>query len=155
MTETLENLIQEKINLAIQGRKFWIDLETEDDFKENDVILFFPDKGTACNDYVLENMSEFFEKRKISKAFILSVEERVCRICEQEFSNICCCKQISDAEAEQLLAYYALQEFSSGFLVISLDVPKGRFGRSIAEINGMTEREIVRIGILGLTGGTA
>ena len=146
----LEKELEEKINLAKQGRDQWLQLMKQYAIDKNTYVVLFPQERTQCNKYVLKYLPAFAEKMHASQIFLLSYDEEVLK------ASIDCsevvCKNIfwNRRQAEELMAYYTLQIFTNNLIIASLEEPEGRKGRNLIGINGITEEEIVAIGILGI-----
>ena len=147
---TIEEKMERRINQARKGREKWLQLKENYKIDKSTYIILFPEEKTQCNKYTLKYLPFFSKKLSIKHIILLSYDKEVLNtkidcpdlICESIFWT--------HSQAEELMAYYMVQIFTENFIIASLDLPEGRKAGNIIGINGVTEEEVVSVGILGI-----
>lgn len=142
-----EELIKAKIISAEQGREIWLTIKKKCELTENTFVILFPHSGTMCNTYIIQYLQDFMNRTGAEKVVLLSYDEN---ILNAKIENTMSCF-ISREDAEKIMDYYTLQTFTDKLIIASLDEPEGRNGSNIIGINGITEKEVAAVGILGLS----
>lgn len=149
---TIQKEVEKKAAEARKGREKWLYLKETYRIDKNTYIILFPEEKTQCNQYILKYLPEFSKKVNANRIILLSYDEEILK------ANIHCSDIVYEivfwnrAAADELMAYYSIQRFSDNLLIASLNQPKGRNGENLIGINGITEEEVVSIGILGIRG---
>lgn len=115
-------------------------------------IILFPHEGSDCNRYMLKYLSEFAEKAQVDTLLILSCDNIVLEGIKNCEDINCIGVFWNNVQIQNLLSYYSLHMFTNKLVIASLDEPQGRNGSNIIGTKGVTEEEVVAIGILGLKG---
>lgn len=147
---TIEQELEQKIDMAEKGRTEWLKLAAEHEIDRDTYVILFPEEETKCNAYVLKYLPDFATARKAKKLLLLSHDKTIANADIKCADTICESVVWSRKQAEELMAYYTMQFFTNNLIIASLDEPKGRKGRNIIGVNGVTEEETVAVGILGI-----
>lgn len=148
----ISNELEKKLTRAKEGRAEWIKLMREYGGEKDKYIILFPHEGSDCNRYMLKYLSEFAEKAQVDTLLILSCDNIVLEGIKNCEDINCIGVFWNNVQIQNLLSYYSLHMFTNKLVIASLDEPQGRNGSNIIGTKGVTEEEVVAIGILGLKG---
>ncbi len=146
----IEKLLEEKIQKAEKGRKYWLSLKENTPLSDDAYIIMFPEIKTKCNYYVLKHLDKFAEEKNCNHFLFLSSDQDIIKQAEELVSTHYKMVLCSENDIDALICYYMMQMFTEHFIIASLEKPDGRNGKNIIGVNGITEEEVVAIGILGL-----
>lgn len=146
----ISNEFEKRLNRAKEGRTEWIKLMEEYGGEKNKYIILFPHEGSDCNRYMLKYLSKFAKKVQVDTLLILSCDNMVLEGIKNCEDINCIGVFWNNVQIQNLLSYYSLYMFTNKLVIASLDEPQGRNGSNIIGAKGVTEEEIVVIGILGL-----
>lgn len=142
--------LEKKLKKAKEGRMQWIRLMEQYGGEKDKYIILFPHKHAACNNYVLKYLSQFVEKVHVDTLLMVSCDKVLLKKVK-DYTDINCIGVFwDDMQIQNLLSYYSLHMFTNKLIIVSLDEPQGRNGTNLIGTKGVTEEEIVAIGILGL-----
>ena len=146
----ISNEFEKKLNKAKEGRAQWIKLMEEFGGEKDKYIILFPHERIDCNKYMLKYLSQFAKKVHVDTLLVLSCDKMVLEGIK-DYTDINCIGVFwNNIQIQNLLSYYSLHMFTNKLVIASLDEPQGRNGSNIIGTKGVTEEEIVAIGILGL-----
>lgn len=138
----MDKLLQALVDKAYRGRSCWLSLVEQYKIEKNDMVVLFPKQDDSINAIAWKYTEKIAEQKR--QIFVLSGEEY-----QSRHSNITWIK-FDRQQAEELMQFYALYQFTNQLIIVSLDEPEGRCGRRLEGINGITMEEIVAIGMFGL-----
>lgn len=130
--------LQERIDDAAQGRKFWLRLVENYQIDSSVYVIVIPEEEQQY-DVALSNLSQYMKKRNIKKAIILAYNKRLTGQSKQENIQIVDCKR---EDIDKLIQFYCLYEFASNVVVASLEKPSGRMGKGMIDKKGLTGAEV-------------
>lgn len=146
----INNEFEKKLNKAKEGRAEWIKLMEEYGGEKDKYIILFPHEGSDCNRYMLKYLAKFAKKVQVDTLLILSYDKMILEGIK-DYADINCIGVFwNTIQVQNLLSYYSLHMFTNKLVIASFDEPQGRNGSNIIGTKGVTEEEIVAIGILGL-----
>lgn len=148
--DELENILEQSINEAWEGRKLWLDLAERYKLGDGDYVVLMPSDDRDCNYYSLLYLDEFLNRIRGKRAYILTWDDCVKRNAAHFSDRIGEVIDFPRRSAELLMRFYSLYSFTDKLIIASLDEPDGRSGRKLIGRKGLTVEEIVAIGIYGL-----
>lgn len=117
-----ENLWK-KLEEAEKGRLFWDSLEAENGHLET-LYLLFCGEDEVLERLALVHLTSLLKARKAEKAVILSHEKKEA-LKGFDLGDKAEIRLISQEEAEQILCFYELYQFTERLFVLSYDRPFG------------------------------
>lgn len=149
-------LLEEKLLAARRGRRFWLSLEEGGALREGDLAVLFPSHGPDSV-WAIKNLEDFILSSGAESLLVLFTDPQTGALCRKELSGKGFGEgirylHVAGQDAEGIMAYYMLDEFTDRLIIASLSLPAGRHGLEAIGADGITGEEAVRIGILGLPG---
>lgn len=145
-----EEILEENIRKANEGRKLWLDVCKKYELSDDDYVILIPSLNKEYNYYGLLYLNEFRKKVKAEKIIILTYDERVKRSAKIFLNKIYDICNFSRESAELLMKFYCLYMFTDKLVIISLEEPEGRNGMQLIGKKGITLEEVMAIGVYGL-----
>ncbi|MBE5926117.1 MAG: hypothetical protein E7270_04055 [Lachnospiraceae bacterium] len=142
----MEKKLKELIDKAYRGRENWIKFIEENNLDDKDYVVLFPESGTEINKIAVKYVNKLaLTSRKI---LVLTYDEALLNLknCEGNVKVIRCERE----QAEEIMQFYSLYQFTDRLIIVSLKEPEGRCGENLVGVNGLTFDEIVAIGIFGM-----
>lgn len=139
----MEDILEKAIKQAEYGRKIWLELVDKYGLEGNFRVVLFPSDDKDINTISVKAMRKLSEK--VEKLIALSYSQEVLSWDVKE-SNIIL-QLFSRKEAEALMRFYSMYEFTDKLIIASLDEPEGRKGKGLIGVKGITLEELVNIGI--------
>lgn len=139
----MEDILEKAIKQAEYGRKIWLELVDKYGLEGNFRVVLFPSDDKDINTISVKAMRKLSEK--VEKLIALSYSQEVLSWDVKE-SNIIL-QLFSRKEAEALMRFYSMYEFTDKLIIASLDEPEGRKGKGLIGAKGITLEELVNIGI--------
>lgn len=139
----MEDILEKAIKQAEYGRKIWLELVDKYRLEGNFRVVLFPSDASDINTISVKAMRKLSEK--VEKLIALSYSQEVLSWDVKE-SNIIL-QHFSRKEAEALMRFYSMYEFTDKLIIASLDEPEGRKGKGLIGVKGITLEELVNIGI--------
>lgn len=140
----MNELLDKSIEMAYRGREDWINLTSEYNIGDRDYVVLFPKIDREINDIAVKYVKKLTEKGKV---LLLSHDNILLNI---SGVNGLAARFYSREEAENLMKFYALYQFTDRLIIVSLDEPEGRAGKNLAGKNGITTEELIAVGIFGM-----
>ena len=135
--------------VANKGRQIWRKYNKRYQIEHRgDYFVLLPTNNDNYNRVFFNFIEKCFEARK--RIIILAVDKKIEKIAplyERRNEMIVC--PITAVESEQLVSYYALKPFYFRFYLVSLDEPSERKCSHLVGIKGITEEELIAVGIMG------
>ncbi len=138
---------KDRIEYAKQGREYWLNLVRENDITLMTYVLLVPDADGKYSGFIRDNLAQFLNSKKIQKVIILTRDQELNNFSMENISV----QPIRESDAKALLQFYCLYEFAANFIVASLDEPASRRGCGYVNKGNLTQEEIFKASILGLT----
>jgi len=145
VAKLLNMLLNRKIDEAGAGREFWIKILKEYCIKESDYVLLLPTNDYEYNHFSLFYLEEYLRKKNSSRAIILCTSSEWSDKAKSYSPFITDSVRIKPIEAEYLMSFYCLYEFSDHIIFGSLNEPEGRFGENIIGIKGLTIEDVIKV----------
>lgn len=141
----MEKLLEESIAKARRGRESWIKLtgSLTGDF----AVVLFPSGDREINDISLKYAKKLAEQKE--KVVLLTFDE-VLLAQKDSFPPDIEILRYEREEAEELMKFYALYQFTDKLFIASLTEPEGRTGKGLIGRNGITLEELIALGIFGI-----
>lgn len=130
--------------MAYKGREDWIRLISEYNIGDRDYVVLFPKIDREINDIAVKYVERLTENGNV---LLLTHDDVLLNMNEIKGLNT---KFYSREDAENLMKFYALYQFTDRLIIVSLDEPEGRTGRNLAGKKGITLEEIIALGIFGV-----
>lgn len=140
----MKELLDKSIEMAYKGREDWINLISEYNIGDRDYVVLFPKIDRAVNDIAVKYVKKLTEKGKV---LLLTHDDNLLNISDIKGVSA---KFYSREDAENLMKFYALYQFTDRLIIVSLDEPEGRTGKNLTGINGITLEELIAVGIFGM-----
>lgn len=142
--------MKKNIDLASQGRDFWINLVEANKLGGRDYVLLMPSYESEINYYGLVHLDAFLQKVGSNKCLLLVCNDRVKDLAYHFTEKAIEVINVSRSDAEKIMKLYSLYNFTDKLIVLSLDEPAGRSGKYMVGKKGITLEDMVAIGIYGL-----
>lgn len=128
--------------LAIKGFQIWHALLQTNQIKAYDLIFLLPSKVHQYNYCALALLDSFLNRKQRHKVFLLTYDEAV-----KESAFLFTDKNLEviwfpREQAEALMKFYCLYEFTDQLIIASLEEPTGRLGKGFLKRPGMTLMEL-------------
>lgn len=142
----MEDILQKLIDKAYRGRESWINLLEEYGIDKRDYVVLFPKEQGDINSIAIRYVNKL--AKMAGKVLVLSYDVNVLNgdLYEDNVTVI----RYEREQAEELMQFYSLYQFTDRLIIVSLDEPEGRCGGSLVGVNGITLDEMVAIGIFGM-----
>jgi hypothetical protein len=141
----LEELLGKKIDEAIRGRQFWQELLSKYQIKKHDYVILLPSDDKNYNYYTLLYLERFLNKKNAGRAVVLSVTKYWADLAKDFTPLISDSILINSYEADCLLSFYCLYEFSDHLIIGSLKEPEGRLGEGILGKHNLTVEDVIKV----------
>lgn len=139
--QEIEKRLNEKLDIAEEGRQLWEDLINKFQIKENEYIILFPTKNEEYNKAGIELLEDFLNGKKSNRAVVLSCYDEI--INSTDFSDKVETSFISEEDIYKLITIYRLYMFTNQLYIISLDVLDEDFEKKLISL-GMSVYDIVK-----------
>lgn len=113
------NVLEERLELAEQGRALWHSLEEK--YPKKTLFLLFCEEGMVLKNDVVTFLPDYVEKKGYDCSVILETEQSF-----QEQVQGSSVETLTKEEGEALLALYEMYQFTPSLVIVSLDRPTGR-----------------------------
>ncbi len=142
----MEDILQELIDKAYRGRESWIQLLEEYGLGNRDYVVLFPAENNTVNPIAIGYVNKL--AKIADKVLVLAYDNEVLN--SSEYQDNVTAIRYEREQAEELMQFYSLYQFTDRLIIVSLDEPEGRCGGSLIGVNGITLDEMVAIGIFGM-----
>ncbi len=133
-----------KIKDIQHGRNLWLEIKSDNEIKENDLVIIYPDeKLVKCAEKYIEI---YVLKRNIGNVYAISNLTEP--FCTSLYKKII---QITDEEMEYLTSYYSMLPFHNQLAFISLNRPQGRIEINSMINHGISIDDIIKYGVFGFS----
>lgn len=150
MIDDIKKVLDLNIEKAYKGREIWIKIVNENDIKNKNYVVLMPTLNRDYNYYTLLYLNQFYKKYSTEGFFILTFDKRVIKSSYLFSDKIIKTIEISQEDAQYIIAFYNLYYFTDKLVISALDTPNGRTGMELIGQNGMTIEEIFAVGICRL-----
>ncbi|MBQ4068836.1 MAG: hypothetical protein IJC76_06255 [Lachnospiraceae bacterium] len=141
----MEDILQESIDKAYRGRESWIKLFEEYGLGNRDYVVLFPAENNTVNPIAIRYINKL--AGMADKVLVLAYDNEVLN--NSEYQENVTVIRYEREQAEELMQFYSLYQFTDRLIIVSLDEPEGRCGGPLVGVNGITMDEMVAIGIFG------
>lgn len=126
---------------AFCGMNIWFYLKRR---YTSDFYIILPHKKDSYNYYALLYLDKFIESRRANNAIIITADQGVIKSYKLFTSNNNVkALHLSTKKIEKLIKYYALYEFTTQLIIVSLTEPYNTCGENLLGINGVTKKELL------------
>lgn len=140
----MKELLDKSIEMAYKGREDWINLISEFNIGDNDYVVLFPKIDREINDIAVKYVKKLTEKGKV---LLLAHDDVLLNLSDVKGLSA---RFYSREDAENLMKFYALYQFTDRLIIVSLEEPEGRTGKNLTGVNGITVEELIAVGIFGM-----
>ena len=139
--------VDRKIRAIRRGAGFWEQLYNESGITNEDCIVFFPNKTESeFFDSFMEYLPLYKAIRKPARILILTSLN-----VEEKNDDSIIIKKVDCMDASDILDLYSCHDLGNRFIVASLTEPYGRCADKVMERRGVSLKDVIVYGILGLS----
>lgn len=142
----MDSILERRFEEARKGRLYWLYLLEKYKLDFTSSVLLIPDKEDIV--HLKKRFIQYIAKKNSSKGVIIAGKELVSNTkCKND--GICtetCTRQ----EAENLMRFYCMYQFTPNLLIASLEKPDGRRGINLAGKDGFSRQEILDMVVFGI-----
>ncbi len=132
---------------AFRGKLQWDALRK----KGYDWYLIMPHENDEYNDYALEYLDAFLDKKKSGSAYIVTGDKSVYeKVGKKSWSHKIDAMQATPKWISRIIKFYGLYEFSTKIKIISLSEPYDTGAENLIGVHGVTKKELLCYDIFGL-----
>ena len=143
-----EKVLEGHIQLAEKGKKVWQEIDVAFDA---DLYVLLPHVADVYNYYALLHIEQYLEAKGAKKVVLLFSEEVIAKalplFCQREVLT----HELSSADIDALLKYYALFEFTSRLTIVSLTRPYDTCAENLLGVHGVTKEDLLCYDIFHFT----
>lgn len=142
----MDSLLEKKLEEARKGRLYWLYLLEKYKLGFTSYVLLIPDKEDIM--HLKKRFIQYIARKNGSKGVIIT--------CKELFSNTKCkdgsiyTEACTRQEAENLMRFYCMYQFTPNLLIASLENPDGRRGINLAGKEGFSREEILDMVVFGI-----
>lgn len=141
--------MDERIELAREGRLFWLGLIERYQIDNAFQVILLPDQGQIYWKPALKYLPKYLKKKHAKRGIVLTSQKELVQTQSKRNHDIvfALCKS---EELLQLMQFYCLYEFTSNFVIASLEEPAGRMGTGMIGQKGLSLEEVFAGVVYGL-----
>ena len=136
-------MIYKDLILALKGRREWIRIKNKYKVKDGILVLLMIDNNDNINYYALKHLDSFRRKKYMDKVLILTDKIKVSELLKKNPVDYTEVVLLESERCRALVKYYQLQEFYSGFILVSVSQPDGNTVDNMLKSNKLTEEELL------------
>lgn len=143
----MDNLLEKRFGEAEKGRSYWLYLQDKYKLDASGYVLLVPDKEDIV--HLKERFCQYITNKNGSKGLILADQSLISQISNIKGDTLyaeACTRQ----EAENLMRFYCMYQFTSNLLIASLEKPDGRRGKNLIGKKGFCREEILDMVVFGI-----
>lgn len=142
----MDNLLNESIEMARKGREHWMHISETYNVDDKSYVVLLPDCNKEINEISIGAINKLADNS--NKIIVLTHDNSIMGY--KDFKNNVDVIEFGRKEAEELMKFYALYQFTNKLIIVSLNEPEGRYGEGLIGKKGITLKELVYIGIFGM-----
>lgn len=146
----VRSLLEEKIEKAAEGRRLWLSLVERYNAGDRDYFILMPSAKQEYNHSALVYLDRFIESRKAEKVYVLAYDKYVFENGRKLSEKATEFVEFSRQEAEALMQFYCMYQFTDKLIIASLDEPDGRNAYNLVGRKGITIEDVMAVGVYGL-----
>ncbi len=142
--------VEERMNAALRGREFWLELLQKYKIDNSVYVILIPDENGLYSQLTMKYLKPFLEKNRAKRAVVLTRDLEI-RNDNSDISEYAEIVPISEEDSQTLLQFYCLYAFAANFVIASLDAPFARRGRGYLNRLDITLEDIFKVIVYNLT----
>lgn len=142
----MDKLLEKRLEEARKGRLYWLALQEKYKLDATCYVLLIPDREDIV--HLKRRFLQYISNKHGSKGVVLA-EDNIISQTEWGKNNLyaeACTRQ----EAENLMRFYCMYQFTSNLLIASLEKPDGRKGEKLVGKKGLDRQEILDMLVFGI-----
>ncbi|MCI9078956.1 MAG: hypothetical protein HFH68_08540 [Lachnospiraceae bacterium] len=148
----MDSLLERRLEEARKGRLYWLYLLEKYQLDFAGYVLLIPDKEDIV--HLKESFTQYIAKKSGSKGVIIICQELASMAgCKEDSINNVYIETCTIQEAENLMRFYCMYQFTPNLLIASLEKPDGRRGINLAGKEGLSREEILDMVVFGIEKG--
>ncbi|MBE5946735.1 MAG: hypothetical protein E7259_07340 [Lachnospiraceae bacterium] len=148
--ESSEELIEEAINAADMGRKYWIRLLEENNITKRDMVIFMVNSEQEYNYYTLQYLKDLKRNSKIRNIFVVSDLHGAAKYVEKYATEKVTFIGCMHEEVEAICRLYMLYKFTRQIIINTYDGTSDVDAGRLVGVGDISVKDIVAVSILGL-----
>ncbi len=145
----MEQILDEKMKIAKNGERVWNKVRKKL-FKKNDFILLFPNDKEEILRYGMKYMDAFAIRNSIEGICVCTDSVYVKKNIDRYASSLHQVIELNKEDVDALITYYSYFPFEKNFEIVSFSKPFCRDASNMIGKNGITEEELIAIGVYKL-----
>ena len=126
---------------AWQGYRIWKKIDKK---YQAPMYILMPKEKDEYNYYALQYLEQYLERKKLRKAVVLTCDEEAIAALDLFVAkSMVRAVHISRDEAVKLVKYYALHEFTSRIVIVSLSEPYDTHAENLIGVRGVEKSDLV------------
>ncbi len=142
----MDNILEKRVEEARKGRLYWLYLLEKYKLDFTSYVLLIPDKEDII--HLKNRFIQYIARKNGSKGVIIAYKELISNI--QCTDGSICTETCTRQEAENLMRFYCMYQFTPNLLIASLEKPDGRRGINLAGKDGFSRQEILDMVVFGI-----
>lgn len=145
----IKDVLNRKIEIAKFGEEVWKKVKRKR-LQANDYVLLFPDDKEEILRCGMKYMDAFAIRNSIDGICVCTDSQIVKKSIDKYASSLRQIIELTSEEVNALITYYSYFPFENNFEVVSYSKPYVRDASKMVNINGLTEEELIAIGVYKL-----
>ena len=143
----MDSLLENRLEEARKGRMYWLALQKKYNLDFDSYVLLVPDKENIV--HLKKRFMQYITGKRGNKGIILADNEipGIDGVYKEGNLYIETC---TSKEAENLMRFYCMYQFTSNLLIASLEKPDGRRGERLVGKKGLDREEILDMVVFGI-----
>lgn len=143
----MDSLLEKRLEEARKGRMYLLDLQRKYNLDFSSYVLLIPDKENIV--HLKKRFIQYIAIKHGNKGLILADNEMSEMAGKFQGSSLYI-ETCTSEQAENLIRFYCMYQFTSNLLVASLEKPDGRRGEKLVGIKGLDREEILDMVVFGI-----
>ena len=143
----MDSLLEKRFSEAEKGRMYWLYLQDKYNLDASSYVLLIPDKEDIL--HLKERFLQYITNRNGNKGLILAGQSLISQISNIK-GNTLYAMACTPQEAENLMRFYCMYQFTSNLLIASLEKPDGRRTKNLIGKKGLCREEILDMIVFGI-----